>query len=345
LGMDAQPEQDPQVPVAGLHQPGGCVLVGHRLRNTTSSVAEGHQVQGAYPPGVDIRLHFGLHGPLRRWHGPRVGGASGAGSRGFVGVVDGEPAPAPAFPPFNVLPPVWTVRQDRQDGDRRARRLGGGRADVRWRGRFGHPDGDDDEDERRRQPPRYNNDHPDCGWERHHHHDDQEDGDGNSGNHGARTRSLHGATGAGQEPVFRERERLPPRRHWGSGKGDRRRDASSPSPVHKLPALHELQAENDARYKFLFKAQATSIQDVASNLLKNNSASARPSHDLVMPVMEDYIHKALRLADRLGITDAPPLETGSQLGNEALSASAALPTLPGPDGGTGGADIPVHAAN
>jgi len=188
---------------------------------------------------------------------------------------------------------------------------------VRWRGRFGHPDGDDDEDERRRQPPRYNNDHPDCGWERHHHHDDQEDGDGNSGNHGARTRSLHGATGAGQEPVFRERERLPPRRHWGSGKGDRRRDASSPSPVHKLPAVHDLQAENDARL----------------------------SHDLVMPVMEDYIHKALRLADRLGITDAPPLETGSQLGNEALSASAALPTLPGPDGGTGGADIPVHAAN
>jgi hypothetical protein len=107
----------------------------------------------------------------------------------------------------------------------------------------------------------------------------------------------------GQEPVFRERDRSPPWRHWGSGQGNRRRDASPPAPVNKLPAVRDLRAESDAELRFLFKAQAASIQDVASNLLKNHSV--RLNHDLVIPAMGDYIHKAAMLADKLGLADDP----------------------------------------
>jgi hypothetical protein len=122
----------------------------------------------------------------------------------------------------------------------------------------------------------------------------------------------------GQEPVFRERDRSPPRRHWGTDRGNRRRDASPPAPVDKLPAVRDLQAESDARLRFLFKAQAASIQDVANNLLKNHSV--RLSHDLVIPAMDDYIRKAVLLADKLGIDDEPPFPA-FQLGNEALSGN------------------------
>ncbi|KAG2635384.1 hypothetical protein PVAP13_2NG349406 [Panicum virgatum] len=175
------------------------------------------------------------------------------------GAVDGVPAPQAEFPPFNVPPPVWKVRQDRREEELRRVRQGGSSRR-----------GDAAKDDRARLQPRYNNDHPRHTLERHRRHDEHDD-DGNPGAHGSRSRSIRGAGNVGQEPVFRVRDRSPPRRNWGSGHDGRRRDASPPAPIDKLVTIRDLRAENDARLRFLFKAQAASMQDVTNNLIKNHS--------------------------------------------------------------------------
>ncbi|KAG2618292.1 hypothetical protein PVAP13_3NG080003 [Panicum virgatum] len=188
---------------------------------------------------------------------------------------------------------------------------------------------------------------PERPWERHQRRDEHDD-DGNPGAHGSRARSIHGAGNMGQEPVFRERDRSPPRRNWGSGHDGRRRDASPLAPINKLPTIRDLRAENDARLRFLFRAQAASMQDVTNNLLKNHSV--RLAHDLVLPAMNDYITKALLLADKLGLDDEPILDPTFTTGNEALSGSSAVGAILGSGASAGPplepapADVPVEAA-
>jgi len=252
------------------------------------------------------------------------------------GAVDGEPAPQAEFPPFNVPPPVWTVRQDRREEELRRVRQGGSSRR-----------GDAAKGDRARQQPRYNNDHPRHTWERHQRHDEHDD-DGNPGAHGSRSRSIRGAGNVGQEPVFRARDRSPPRRNWGSGHDGRRRDASSPAPIDKLVTIRDLRAENDARLRFLFRAQAASMQDVTNNLIKNHSV--RLNHDLVIPAMNNYINKALWLADKLGFDDEPIPAPVFVTGNEALSSGNVVGAAPGNGEATGSPlelaqyDVPVAAA-
>ncbi|CAN6223150.1 unnamed protein product [Urochloa humidicola] len=252
------------------------------------------------------------------------------------GAVDGEPAPVPAHPPFNVPPPVWTERQDRRDKLRRNMRQDGRHArDERRR----DDKKEDKREDRRRNQPRYKNDHPAYGWERHHRRDEHDDDGSNPGGHGHQARSFRGAKGVAQEPVSRERDRSPPRRHWGSERGDRRREASPPN---QMPAVRDLQAEHDAELRFLFKAQAASILDVANNLLKNHSV--RLNHKLVIPAMEDYICKAVKLADRLGISDELGPSVQLQVGDEALSGDHGRPVHAQQDRDVALVDVPVALA-
>ncbi|KAG2641740.1 hypothetical protein PVAP13_2KG232958 [Panicum virgatum] len=230
------------------------------------------------------------------------------------GAVDGEPAPQAEFPLFNVPPPVWKGGQDRREEELRRVRQGGSSRR-----------GDAAKDDRARQQPWYNNDHPRHTWERHLRHDEHDD-DGNPGAHGSRSRSIRGAGNVGQEPVFRVRDRSPPRRNWGSGHDGRHRDASPPAPIDKLVTIRDLRAENDARLRFLFRAQAASMQDVTNNLVKNHSV--RLNHDLVIPAMNNYINKALWLADKLGIDDEPIPAPVFVTGNEALSSGNAVAAAP-----------------
>lgn len=88
----------------------------------------------------------------------------------------------------------------------------------------------------------------------------------------------------------------------------------------------------------LFLAQAAIIQDMANNLLKHYSV--RLSHELIITAMNNYIHKASMLADKLGIADEPLLASKLPRGDEPLSKSVAGDVVPNQVGrgmGDGGA--------
>ena len=122
----------------------------------------------------------------------------------------------------------------------------------------------------------------------------------------------------GQEPVHRERERSPPRRHWGEQQGGRRKGAvpDEEEPFARRPPTLDLRQLQEAELGFLFRAQAASIQDVVTNLLKKHSVKL--VHDLVVPSMDDYILKATALADNLGLESEPLLAPVAVVGDEAL---------------------------
>jgi len=197
------------------------------------------------------------------------------------------------------------VRQDRDDIARRS--FKGGQHDKNREANGG---------ERHRQP-RYNNDHPDRTWERRW-RGDRDDDDGPAGRHDSHMSRLMSARCVGQEPVHRERERSPPRRHWGEQQGGRRKGAApdEEEPFARLPPTLDLRQLQEAELRFLFRAQAASIQDVVTNLLKNHSVKL--VHDLVVPSMDDYILKATALADNLGLESEPLLAPVAVVGDEAL---------------------------
>ncbi|CAN6299843.1 unnamed protein product [Urochloa humidicola] len=109
-----------------------------------------------------------------------------------------------------------------------------------------------------------------------------------------------------------------------------------------MPAVRDLDAEHDAELRFLFRAQAASILDVANNLLKNHSV--RLNHKLVIPAMEDYISKAAKLADRLGISDELGPSVQLQVGDEALSGDHGRPVHAQQDRDVALVDVPVALA-
>lgn len=121
-------------------------------------------------------------------------------------------------------------------------------------------------------------------------------------------------------------------------RGIQRRDGSPPAPIDVLPPNRDLLAECDDELMSLFLAQAAIIQDMANNLLKHYSV--RLSHELIITAMNNYIHKASMLADKLGIADEPLLASKLPRGDEPLSKSVAGDVVPNQVGrgmGDGGA--------
>ena len=130
-------------------------------------------------------------------------------------------------------------------------------------------------------------------------------------------------------------------------------------PSWHLPATQDLKQQQEAGLRFLFKAQAASIQDVVNNLLKNHSVKL--VHDLMVATMEDYILKASALADRLtgwasaplltpaagGRDDAPSIDNqgASQMPSPSYQvASQMSPPLQATPDCVSPADIPVTVA-
>ena len=105
--LDPQPEQDPEADVADLHQ----------------SLRWGSSFVSAFPPErwqrgtkYGVLLHLEWIYDYTNASSEPYGGAQAIPEpekRELPwerGVVDGAPAAPAAFPPFNVPPPVWTVR-------------------------------------------------------------------------------------------------------------------------------------------------------------------------------------------------------------------------------------------
>ncbi|CAL5056006.1 unnamed protein product [Urochloa decumbens] len=228
-----------------------------------------------------------------------------------LGVVDGESAPRRAL--------ERGVRSPPRSGPHNGR--GDGRGEDRRRE-------DKEERERERQRRGYNNDHPDR-WNVWRRKDDDDDRDrrdhDDRSRRGAEARkdSTHDARRE------RERERSPRRRHWGGVHTHRgRHHADTPTasqdadkqpaevlPPH-LPQLMDLRSIENIHMQFLFRHQASTIQEAAKNFLnKGNHAHMGPTLQQMDNLFADYITKAAVLADKLSLT----IEQGD--GTEAWSST------------------------